>query len=290
MSAQADAQARAALAAKVAGTMRAAAGGPFLGKTAIVTGASRGIGAATALHLSDLGANVMLLARSGGEIADLAADIVDHGHEAEALTCDVADAASVANAVTATMDRWGRIDCVVNNAGLIDPIARIEDSDPAAWAKVVQVNVMGVYHILRETLPHLAGTEGTVVNVSSIAAVRALEGWSHYCASKAAVLSLTRSVAVEHPGVTAVGLSPGTVATGMQRSIRASGLNPVSETPWESHIPPQWVAKAIAWLWDGGAVDYRGHDFSIKHAYGRRAVGLPEDGALPGTFEETRHG
>ena len=290
MSGHADAQSRAALAATATRTPRRAADGPFLGRAAVVTGASRGIGAATALHLSDLGADVMLLARSGDEIADLAADIRDHGHNAEAVTCDVADPASVANAVAATVDRYGRIDLVVNNAGLIDPIARIEDTDPAAWAKVIQVNVMGVYHVLRAALPHLAAVDGTVVNLSSIAAVRALVGWSHYCASKAAVLSLTRSVAAEHPNVTAVGLSPGTVATGMQRSIRASGLNPVSETPWEAHIPPEWVAKAIAWLWQGGAKDYAGQDFSIKHAYGRRAVGLPEDGALPGTFEETRHG
>ena len=290
MSAQADAQSRAATAARIAGTMRTAAKGPFLGKTAIVTGASRGIGAATALHLSDLGANVMLLARSGAEIADLAADIVDHGHEAEALTCDVGDTGSVANAVGAAMDRWGRIDLVVNNAGLIEPIARIEDSDPTAWAKAIKVNVMGVYNMLRHALPHLAAAKGTVVNVSSIAAVRALEGWSHYCASKAAVLSLTRSVHAEHPEVTAVGLSPGTVATGMQKSIRESGLNPVSRTPWEAHIPPEWVARAIAWLWDGGAEPYQGSDFSIKHKYGRRAVGLPEDGALDGTWEETRHG
>ncbi|WP_308917011.1 SDR family oxidoreductase [Jannaschia sp. LMIT008] len=262
----------------------------FEGKVALVTGASRGIGAATALHLGDLGARVMLVARSGRDIADLADDIRDHGHEAEALTCDVADAASVANVAAATRDRFGRLDLVVNNAGLIDPIARIDDSDPAAWARVMNVNVLGVYHVLQATLPMLAASQGTVVNVSSIAAVRALEGWSHYCASKAAVLSLTRSVHVEHPDVTAVGLSPGTVATGMQTAIAASGINPVSQAPWDAHIPPEWVAKAIAWLWDGGAEPYRGFDFSIKHRYGRRAVGLPEDGALDGTWEETRHG
>lgn len=257
----------------------------FDGKTAIITGASRGIGAATAVHLSDLGANVLLLARSGDEISDLAADIRDHGGQAEALTCDVARAADVDNAVLACKDRFGGLDIVVNNAGLIDPIARIEDSDPAAWAKVMEVNVLGVYHMLRAGLPLMAQTGGgTVVNISSIAAVKALEGWSHYCASKAAVLSLTRSVMAEFgdAGVTAVGLSPGTVATGMQKSIAASGLNPVSETPWGAHIPPEWVAKAVAWLADGGAADYAGRDFSIKHKYGRRAVGLPEEGALDG--------
>ena len=257
----------------------------FEGKTAIITGASRGIGAETALHLSDLGANVILLARSGEAIGALADDIKDHGGAAEALTCDVAKPADVANAIAACKDRFGQLDILVNNAGLIDPIARLEDSDPAAWAQIMNVNVLGVYHMLREALPLMGqGGGGTVINISSIAAVKALEGWSHYCASKAAVLSLTRSVMAEwgDKGVTAVGLSPGTVATNMQKSIAQSGLNPVSQTPWEAHIPPQWVAKAIAWLADGGAADYAGRDFSIKHKYGRRAVGLPEDGALDG--------
>ena len=253
------------------------------GKVALITGASRGIGAATALHLSDLDARLMLLARSSEEIAELAADIRQHGHEAEALKCDVASNADVENAVAACRDRFGRLDILVNNAGLIDPIARLDESDPAAWARVIEVNVLGVYHMLRAALPLMVeGGGGTVVNVSSIAAVKALEGWSHYCASKAAVLSLTRSVMVEYGshGIICVGLSPGTVATGMQKSIAASGLNPVSKTPWEAHIPAEWVAKAISWLAQGGAADYAGTDFSIKHRYGRRAVGLPEDGAL----------
>lgn len=257
----------------------------FDGQTALITGASRGIGAATAVHLSDLGADVMLLARSGEEISELAADIREHGAGAEALICDVSKNADVENAIAACRDRFGRLDILVNNAGLIDPIARIEDADPAAWANVIQVNLLGVFHMLRSALPLMAGSGGgTVINISSIAAVKALEGWSHYCASKAAVLSLTRSVMEEYGsrGIVCAGLSPGTVATDMQKSISSSGINPVSQTPWEAHIPPEWVARAIAWMAAGGAKDYAGTDFSIKHKYGRRAVGLPEDGALDG--------
>lgn len=257
----------------------------FDGQTALITGASRGIGAATAVHLSDLGANVMLLARSGDEISELATDIREHGAQAEALVCDIAKNEDVENAVAACRDRFGGLDILVNNAGLIDPIARIDDADPEAWAKVIQVNLIGVFQMLRAALPLMVSTGGgTVINISSIAAVKALEGWSHYCASKAAVLSLTRSVMEEFgsQGIVCAGLSPGTVATGMQKSIASSGINPISKTPWEAHIPPEWVARAIAWMAAGGAAEYAGTDFSIKHKYGRRAVGLPEDGALDG--------
>jgi len=121
---------------------------------------------------------------------------------------------------------------------------------------------------------------GTVVNISSGAATNVLEGWSHYCATKAAVLALTRCVHKEYAahGVRAVGLSPGTVATAMQKSIHDSGVNPVSELDWETHIPPEWAARAVAWLCSDAAADIAGEDFSIKTPEGRRRVGLPEPG------------
>ena len=118
---------------------------------------------------------------------------------------------------------------------------------------------------------------GTVVNISSGAATGALEGWSHYCATKAAVLALTRCTHKEYgdKGVRCVGLSPGTVATDMQVSIRDSGVNPVSQLDWETHIPPDWPARAIAWLCTDAASDIAGEDFSIKTPEGRARVGLP---------------
>ena len=127
---------------------------------------------------------------------------------------------------------FGRLDILVNNAGVIDPIARIADSDPRQWDQVVDINVKGVYHGLRAAIPVMeAQGSGVIVNLSSGAANGALEGWSHYCATKAAVLSLTRCADKEcrENGIRVVGLSPGTVATDMQVSIKASGINPVSQ-------------------------------------------------------------
>ena len=212
-------------------------------QAAIVTGASRGIGAATARELAARGAAVTLLARSADEIEAIAAEIRDGGGRAEATACDVARYADVEAAVARTLEAFGRVDVLVNNAGLIDPIARIDESDPEAWGRAVDVNLKGVYHGVRAVLPAmLERGAGTIVNLSSGAATGALEGWSHYCATKAAVLSLTRCVHEEYAerGVRCVGLSPGTVATDMQVSIRGSGINPVSKLDPSAHIPSEW--------------------------------------------------
>lgn len=247
------------------------------GTTAIVTGASRGIGAATARYLARLGAHVVLAARSGTEIARIAEEIHAEQGKALAVPTDVADNAAVAALVQTAIDTTGRLDLLVNNAGLIDPIARIMDSDPEAWGRIVDVNVKGVYHGMRHAMPVMAAQgHGTIINISSGAANSFLEGWSHYCASKAAVLRLTGVAHNEAHGrgVRVLGLSPGTVATEMQQHIRDSGINPVSQIPWENHITPDWVARAIAFLTTSDADKWLGTDFSLKVEEGQRAVGL----------------
>ena len=248
------------------------------GNTAIITGASRGIGAATARELAGLDVNVVLLARSEIEIADIADEIEKAGGKAVAIVCDVARYGDVEAAVDVTLARFGRLDILVNNAGLIEPIAHLVESNPAAWDLVVDVNLKGVYHGLRAALPVMVGQgAGVVVNISSGAATSTMEGWSHYCATKAAVLSLTRCADEEvgDKGVRIVGLSPGTVATHMQVAIRASGINPVSQLDPSVHIPPEWAARAIAWLASDAAADIRGEDFVLREEANRRRVGLP---------------
>ncbi|MEL7164778.1 MAG: SDR family oxidoreductase [Pseudomonadota bacterium] len=239
------------------------------GKTVVITGASKGIGAASARVLAAGGARVVLAARSADALTALAAET-----GGLAVPCDVADYAQVEALIAAA----GEVDVLVNNAGLIDPIARIEDSDVAGWNAVVDVNLKGVYHGLRAVLPQMAARgSGTIINISSGAATGALEGWSHYCATKAAVLSLTRCADKEMraAGVRVMGLSPGTVATDMQREIKASGINPVSTLDWDAHIPPEWVGEAIAMLMSPEGDAYLGTDFSLKTDEGRALVGLP---------------
>ena len=246
----------------------------FSGKTVLVTGASRGIGAAGARAFAAAGANVVLAARSSGEIGAIAAEI---GERARAVTCDVAVYGSVAGAVGVAVESFGGLDILVNNAGTIEPIAMLADSDPEAWGTAIDVNLKGVYHGMRAAYPALQVRGGVIVNISSGAATGVLEGWAHYCASKAGVLQLTRAGHLEWgaEGIRVLGLSPGTVATDMQVTIKGSGINRVSGMDWDAHIPPEWVASAMLWLCTDAARHHDGGDFSLKTDEGRAEVGLP---------------
>ena len=243
------------------------------GKTALITGASRGIGAAAARAFASAGANVVLAARSSKDIDAIAGEI---GSTARAVTCDVARYANIIAAVKVATEAFGSLDFLVNNAGVIDPISRLEDSNPAGWGHAIDINVKGVYHGLRAAIP-VMGSGGVIVNISSGAATSALEGWSHYSASKAAVLSLTKTAEKETPdSIRVVGLSPGTVATEMQTAIKGSGINPVSQLDWSVHIPAEWVGKAIVWLCSEDAAEFRGEDVSLRDEAIRKRIGLTQ--------------
>ena len=243
------------------------------GRTVLITGASRGIGASAARAFAEAGANVALLARGAGDIADLAGEI---GEKALAIPCDVARWSEMARAVDATLAAFGTLDVIVNNAGVIEPIAGLAESDPDAWGAVIDVNLKGVYHGIRAALPvMLAQGSGTIITISSGAAHRALAGWSHYCTSKAGAKMLMDGVQAEHGDTLRVmGLSPGTVATRMQREIKASGIGPVAALDWEDHIPPEWVARALVWMCGPEADDLRGTELSLRDDALRARIGL----------------
>nr|WP_281494181.1 SDR family oxidoreductase [Jannaschia sp. S6380] len=243
------------------------------GKTILITGASRGIGAAAARAFADQGANVALLARGTDAIADLSGEI---GPTALAIPCDVARWSEVARAVDATVSAFGGLDVVVNNAGMIEPIGGLAKVDPGAWGNAIDVNLKGVYHVMRAAVPvMLAQRSGTAITVSSGAASHALGGWSAYCASKAGAKMLTECLHAEHGATLRVmGLSPGTVATQMQREIKASGIGPVAQLDWSDHIPPEWVARALVWMCTEAADDLRGTEVSLRDGGVRGRIGL----------------
>ncbi len=243
------------------------------GRTALVTGASRGIGEAAVRRLAKAGANVVLLARSQTEIENIALEI---GSSALPVTCDISNWPDVKSAFEKSRNHFGTVDILVNNAGVIDPVNRIENADPEAWSRVVDINLKGVFYGVRAAIADMKGKGGVIINISSGAATSALEGWSHYCSTKAAVLSLTQCVHKEcsDQGIRCVGLSPGTVATEMQKTIAASQINPVSQLDWSAHISAEIVGEAITWLCTDAAREYDGTDFSLKTDAGRSALGL----------------
>ena len=244
------------------------------GKTALITGASRGIGAETARIFAEAGAKVALVARSADAIADLAGEI---GPQAVAIPCDIARYWEMEQAVQACLQAHGGLDILVNNAGVVQPIAHLAQTDPDAWGTVIDVNLKGVYHGMRAALPVMLGAGGgTILTIGSGAAHRPVEAWSAYCASKAGALMLTRMLHEEYgpQGIRALSLSPGTVATQMQRDIKASGINPVSQLDWSAHIPPDWPARALLWMCGAEADDWRGDEISLRDEGIRAKVGL----------------
>ena len=237
---------------------------PLAGKVVIVTGASRGIGAAAAEAMAKAGATLILTARDGALTEEVARAI---GPSATAKACDVSDYAAFAALVEQTKARHGKVDVLVNNAGVIEPISRIADSDPAAWARNVQINLVGAYHAIRAVLPGMvAAGGGTIINLSSGAAIRPLEGWSSYCSAKAGVHMLTRAIALETlgQGIRVFGFQPGTTDTDMQVLIRASKMNPVSQIPREKLTPVALPGQAVVYLCSPAADDLIGQDFSLN--------------------------
>lgn len=244
------------------------------GKCALITGASRGIGAETARAFAAEGANIVLLARGASAIKALEAEI---GEKARAIPCDVSNYDELATAVDTAVKTFGSLDIVINNAGVIEPISHLATSDPAEWGRVIDINLKGVYNGMRAAAPVMqkAG-QGTIITISSGAAHHALEGWSHYCASKAGAAMLTTCAHKElsADGLRIMGLSPGTVATQMQREIKTSGVNPVSELDWEDHIPADWPARALVWMCKPESDAYLGQEISLREEVVRRKIGL----------------
>src|ERR1035437_3349844 len=168
---------------------------PRRGKSALITGGARRIGREIALTLAHAGADVTLTYRSSQVEADETLRTIEAlGRHALAVACDVRSESSVRAAVAAAVARFGRLDLLVNNAAVFAS-APLEQITLAEWDAVFETNARGPFLVAREALPHLRATNGRIVNIGSLGGLRAWAGHAHYCASKAALHSLTQSMA-----------------------------------------------------------------------------------------------
>ena len=223
----------------------------------IVTGASRGLGAAVAHWLGKAAAAVALIARSEENLNETGDKVRRLGGESLVCRADVSQYDACCNVINKTLDRFGRIDAVVNNAAVVQPISAVAQSDPADWRYNLEVNLLGPYNLIRASADALRRQKGRVVNVSSGAANLALESMSAYCTGKAALNHFTRVLAVEEPELTALTVRPGVVDTDMQTYIRQEGPQamPSDQVDFYRQLkvrgelePAEFPARSIAWL------------------------------------------
>ena len=217
----------------------------------IVTGASQGLGAALCKQLSLLGHRVLATARSETNLAQLWQD----DPNVDWVALDLSKPDSAEKLIQHAVDKLQTIHGVVNNAGTIEPIAPLAASDPEAWTRAIQLNLTTPAMIMRAALPHLQETEGVVLNISTGAAVKVVQGWSAYCASKAGLLHLTSVAAVENPKLRFYSLRPGVIDTAMQNEIRnSSGMTEADKSKFQALKqndqlePPEVPARSAVWL------------------------------------------
>ena len=223
----------------------------------IVTGASKGLGASIAHWLGKNGNKVVVAARSTDGLLKCADRVEKLGGKALAVTMDVSDPEACRSLVAKTVDTFGRIDGVVNNAGVVTPLASIENADPAAWKYCMEVNLIGPFHMTKFSLPYLRIRKGRLINVSSGASNIPIESAAAYCASKAALNHFTSVLAAEEPDITAVAIRPGVVDTDMQAYLRKEGPAVMPKNTANFYLdlkregklePPKIPARSIAWL------------------------------------------
>jgi len=248
-------------------------------RVSIVTGASQGIGRVLALTLARRGDTVVLAARNEPNLADVAAEIGAAGGTALTLPTDVTDLASVEAMVAATVERFGRLDVVVANSGVAGPSGPLWESAPQEWTDTLAVNVTGVFHTLRATLPAMFSTgTGAAVVIGSISGKRPLYGRTAYTTSKMALVGLVRTLALEAGphGVRVNLVSPGFVAGPridwvIAAQARSRGLDEAAvRSEFESQSPlgrlteATDVADAVAYLTSDAAAGITGTDLNVN--------------------------
>ena len=188
------------------------------GQVAVITGAGRGIGRAIALAYAREGAKLALAARSEPELEETVSAVTDLGGEAVAIRTDVTSQLGTERMARRAVERFGRIDVLVNNAGISGPIGPLQDNDIAEWVDTINVNLTGTFLVCRAVVPVMLGQgSGRIINLSGAGVANAWSNMSAYCASKAAVVRLTEVLAqeLEGKGITVNALGPGSVHTSM---------------------------------------------------------------------------
>ncbi|MEH0628466.1 glucose 1-dehydrogenase [Streptomyces stelliscabiei] len=227
----------------------------FANKVAFVTGASSGIGRATALAFARAGASVAVVDIGEEGAAETVRQIEKGGGTAIALTCDVTSEAAVSGAVQATLDSFGRLDAAFNNAGIEQPVAPLAEISAHDLDRLIAVNLKGVFLCMQSQVPvMLAGGGGTIVNTASGAGLVGIAGQAVYCATKFGVVGMTKAAALDYAalGVRINAVCPGIIQTPMMdrftKGTDEGRARVVAQEPIGRMGSPEEIADAVLWL------------------------------------------
>ena len=247
-------------------------------KLVVVTGASQGIGRQIALSCAAEGADVVLAARSVDAMVSVAAEIENSGRAAQVVETDLTDRASVEALGRAVLDRWNRVDVLVNNSGIGGPAAPIWEVPPDEWDETLAVNVTGIFSMCQVFVPAMIECgDGSIVNIGSIGGKRPLLNRAAYTTSKAALIGLTRSLAEElgPHGIRANLISPGAVegpriewvfeqqAIAQNRSIEEIRAQFEAGAPLRQLVRAEDIAKMVVFLGSEDAARITGADMNV---------------------------
>ena len=219
-------------------------------KVAIVTGGTAGIGAAAAIRFVQEGAKVVITGRSAAKAEKVLKEIDTLGGEAVYVQADVSKEADIDKVVETTVEKFGKIDIVFNNAGM-EGGGNLAEYDMASFDKTLNLNLRGVVYMCKKTIPYLIETKGTIINNSSSAAMKTIHGNYAYCSSKSAVVAFTKVVALDYApyGVRANCLCPGMVRTDLLATQTEEFLSKIEQSiPFKRMAEPSEMASVVAFL------------------------------------------
>ena len=243
-------------------------------KTALITGAARGIGLATARRFLDDGWNVALLDRDSEELGRVAAGMANAG----AVHADVSHPDQVGRAIEETLSRFGRVDALVNNAGVAD-FGPIEETSFDRWRRVMETNLDGIFLMTQAALPALKQSKGAIVNIASISGLRASTLRTAYGTSKAAVIHLTQQQAVElgEFGIRANSVCPGPVRTKLAMAVHSPAIIAAyhDAIPLNRYGSESEIAEVIHFLCSDRASYVTGQNIAVDGGFEATGIGLP---------------